>query len=74
MKKHQIILLIIISVFTVKSSYAQLLFIDTTFQIGTGAGSSVNKIDIQSTGKLIVSGEFQTFKGSTQKRIVRLVF
>ncbi len=73
MKKHQIILLIIIAVFTIKSSYAQLQFIDTTFQIGTGAGSSVNKIDIQSTGKLIVSGEFQTFKGVSHKRIVRLL-
>ncbi len=53
--------------------YAQLTHIDTTFNVGTGASNVVNKINIQSTGKIILSGDFQTFNGTSNKRIVRLL-
>ena len=48
--------------------------LDTTFttNIGTGANSSVNVIAIQSDGKILVSGLFTTWKGTTVGRIVRL--
>lgn len=51
---------------------AQLTHIDTNFFVGTGASNIINKVNIQSTGKIILSGDFQTFNGVSKKRIVRL--
>ena len=45
---------------------------DTTFDIGTGFGSGVNSIAIQSDGKILVGGAFTTFTGSTQNNLIRL--
>jgi uncharacterized delta-60 repeat protein len=45
---------------------------DTTFDIGSGFNSNVYTIDIQSDGKILVGGEFTTFIGSTQNRLIRL--
>jgi uncharacterized delta-60 repeat protein len=55
------------------TAFAQLTVIDTNFQIGSAANGTVNKIDIQKTGKIILSGDFQSFKGTSHKRIVRLL-
>lgn len=52
---------------------AQLTHIDSNFSIGTGASGIINRIDIQSSGKIILSGDFQTFNGTSNKRIVRLL-
>ncbi|MGW8185212.1 MAG: Ig-like domain-containing protein [Candidatus Moraniibacteriota bacterium] len=46
--------------------------LDTTFTVGTGAGSYVRTISIQSDGKIIVGGEFTSFSGVAKNRIVRL--
>lgn len=54
-------------------SNAQLTHLDTSFFVGTGASNVINKINIQSTGKIILSGDFQTFNGTSNKRIVRLL-
>jgi uncharacterized delta-60 repeat protein len=54
-------------------AFAQLTVIDTNFQIGTAANGTVNKVDIQKSGKIILSGDFQSFKGTSHKRIVRLL-
>lgn len=72
MKNPLNIILTILVFFVHTISYAQLSNVDTTFQIGTASSASVNKIDIQSTGKIILSGDFQTFNGVAKKRIVRL--
>jgi uncharacterized delta-60 repeat protein len=71
MKKllHFLIFLLFISNIT----NAQLTHIDTSFKVGTGASNVINKINIQSTGKIILSGDFQTFNGTSNKRIVRLL-
>ena len=46
---------------------------DTTFNIGTGFGAGgVFSIEIQSDGKILVGGNFTTYKGSTQNRLIRL--
>jgi uncharacterized delta-60 repeat protein len=45
---------------------------DTTFNVGTGFGSTVNNINVQSDGKIIVMGAFTTYSGSTSNRIARL--
>jgi uncharacterized delta-60 repeat protein len=48
---------------------------DTTFDIGSGFGgsfSSVETIAIQSDGKILVGGNFTTFSGSSQNRLIRL--
>jgi uncharacterized delta-60 repeat protein len=47
---------------------------DTAFttNTGTGAGSTVNSIAIQSDGKILIGGVFATFNGVTVNRIVRL--
>jgi uncharacterized delta-60 repeat protein len=47
--------------------------VDSTFDMGTGFNSDVTDIQIQSwDNKIILSGAFTTFKGSTANRIVRV--
>jgi len=45
---------------------------DTSFDIGTGFDNSVQSIAIQSDGKILVGGNFTTFTGTTQNRLLRL--
>lgn len=45
---------------------------DSTFNTGTGFNSTVLSIVIQPDGKIIVGGEFTSFNGFTENRIVRL--
>jgi len=45
---------------------------DTAFDVGTGFDSSVESINIESNGKIIVGGLFITYKGLTQNRLIRL--
>jgi len=46
--------------------------LDSSFVIGTGFDNTVNAIEIQTDGKILVGGNFTTYKGLTQNRIVRL--
>ncbi len=46
--------------------------IDNTFIIGAGFNNNVNSIVIQNDGKIIIGGEYTTYKGTTYNRIVRL--
>lgn len=48
------------------------LTIDDTFNIGSGFGSDVEAITIQSDGKILVGGNFTSFNGITTNRLVRL--
>lgn len=45
---------------------------DTSFNVGTGFNSTVYDLKLQSDGKVIVTGTFTTYSGSTRNRIVRL--
>jgi len=45
---------------------------DSTFNIGSGFNGGVVAIAIQSDGKILAGGEFTTFTGSTQNRLIRL--
>lgn len=45
---------------------------DSTFNIGSGFGSTVNALAIQNDGKILAGGAFTTFTGTTQNRIIRL--
>ena len=45
---------------------------DTSFDIGTGFGFRVYSVEIQSDGKILVGGQFSSFTGSTQNRLIRL--
>lgn len=45
---------------------------DTSFNIGTGFSSTVTSTAIQSDGKILVGGVFQSYNGVTENRIVRL--
>jgi uncharacterized delta-60 repeat protein len=45
---------------------------DTSFNLGAGFNSSLNNIDIQSDGKLIAIGNFTSYSGSANNRIVRI--
>jgi uncharacterized delta-60 repeat protein len=45
---------------------------DATFVTGTGFSSSVYSIATQSDGKILVGGLFNTYKGVTENRIIRL--
>ena len=46
--------------------------IDLTFNIGIGFDKHIYALAMQSDGKIIAGGTFLTFKGSSQKRIIRL--
>jgi uncharacterized delta-60 repeat protein len=46
--------------------------IDNTFSIGTGFDGTVNCITIQSDGKILVSGGFTSYNGTTSDRMIRL--
>ncbi|RAK23759.1 putative delta-60 repeat protein/predicted secreted protein (Por secretion system target) [Flavobacterium aquaticum] len=46
--------------------------LDTTFNTSTSASSTIKTVCVQSDGKLIIGGEFSTYKGVTVNRIVRL--
>jgi uncharacterized delta-60 repeat protein len=45
---------------------------DTTFNTGTGFNNIVYDLKLQSDGKVIVTGVFTTYSGSTRNRIARL--
>jgi uncharacterized delta-60 repeat protein len=45
---------------------------DTTFNLGTGFGGTVNAIAVQDDGKILVGGGFTTYQGTTRNRLVRL--
>jgi uncharacterized delta-60 repeat protein len=45
---------------------------DTTFNIGTGFNGFVRTVIQQSDGKLLVGGDFTTYSGSANNRIVRI--
>jgi len=45
---------------------------DATFITGTGFNSGANSITVQPDGKILVGGEFTTYKGVTENRIIRL--
>jgi uncharacterized delta-60 repeat protein len=46
--------------------------LDLTFSAGTGFNSTVNKIDTQSDGKILVAGAFTQYSGISTNKIVRL--
>ncbi len=46
--------------------------VDSSFAIGTAANSTVYAITIQSDGKILVGGSFNSFNGVTANRIIRL--
>ena len=46
--------------------------LDSTFAIGSGAGSLVEEVHIQQDGKIILGGSFTSFNGTTCGRIIRL--
>jgi uncharacterized delta-60 repeat protein len=46
--------------------------LDTTFNQGTGANSSISSVSIQSDGKIIIGGNFTTYNGTSRNKIARL--
>lgn len=46
--------------------------IDSTFNYGTGFDTVVITIKIQSDGKILAGGNFTSYKGATQNRLIRL--
>ncbi|MBE9575987.1 T9SS type A sorting domain-containing protein [Flavobacterium proteolyticum] len=45
---------------------------DASFNTGTGFNNSVSAIEIQNDGKILVGGNFTTYKGVTENRTIRL--
>ena len=45
---------------------------DTSFDIGSGFNGTVRSVVIQPDGKILVGGDFTTYKGLTQRRLIRL--
>ena len=45
---------------------------DSTFNVGVGFNEPVNAVGLQSDGKIIVGGEFTSYNGTPQNRIIRL--
>jgi uncharacterized delta-60 repeat protein/prepilin-type N-terminal cleavage/methylation domain-containing protein len=46
--------------------------LDTSFNFGTGFNNIVNKISVQSDGKILVGGSFTTYQGVANNYIIRL--
>jgi uncharacterized delta-60 repeat protein len=46
--------------------------LDNTFNTGTGFNGSVNSVDVQPDGKILVGGVFTSFNGTSTVRIARL--
>lgn len=46
--------------------------LDTSFAVGTGAGSSVFTIDVQADGKIIIGGNFNVYNGTPSGKIARV--
>lgn len=46
--------------------------IDTSFNSGIGFNSNVNSVHIQSDNKIIIGGEFTSYSGISENRIIRL--
>ena len=46
--------------------------LDATFTSGTGASNSVRSLAVHTDGKVMIGGWFETFNGTTRKRIARL--
>lgn len=46
--------------------------LDTTFDVGTGFNDDINSIVVQADGKIIAGGEFTSFRGIKEGRIIRL--
>lgn len=46
--------------------------LDTSFNPGTGANSSVYATAVQTDGKIIIAGDFTSYKGVTRNRVARL--
>jgi len=47
--------------------------IDTSFNIGTGFNDYINKLVLQTDGKIILGGVFTNYNGTTHNRIIRLM-
>ncbi len=47
--------------------------IDNTFNLGTGFNDYINKLVIQTDGKIILGGVFTNYNGTTHNRIIRLM-
>lgn len=46
--------------------------LDTTFSIGTGFNSSTERLLLQDDGKILVTGAFSSYNGTTRNRLARL--
>jgi uncharacterized delta-60 repeat protein len=46
--------------------------LDASFNPGIGANGTINKLTIQSDGKIIMSGQFTSYNGNAMNRIARL--
>lgn len=46
--------------------------LDASFTVGTGAGGTVNAVSIQSDDKILISGSFTSYAGTSRNRIARL--
>lgn len=46
--------------------------IDMTFTVGTGADAGIHALGIDSAGRLLIGGAFQTFNGSQKRGLARL--
>ena len=46
--------------------------LDATFNVGTGASSQISAAAFQPDGKILISGFFTTYNGTTRNRIARL--
>ncbi len=46
--------------------------LDTSFDPGAGADSTIQTLAIQSDGKIVIGGDFTTYNGTTRNRIARV--
>jgi uncharacterized delta-60 repeat protein len=47
--------------------------VDTSFEYGTGFNDTAELLEIQSDGKLVITGRFSTYNGSAANKLIRLI-
>ncbi|MFH1005436.1 MAG: delta-60 repeat domain-containing protein, partial [Bacteroidota bacterium] len=62
---------LIITALVVTSAMAQHCN-DNSFNIGTGANSTILTLAVQTDGKILIGGSFTSYNGTTRNRIARL--
>lgn len=65
--------LLVLLIFAIQPSFAQLWGVDPALVIGTGVNNTIRAMHVYPDGRILIAGHFTTYNGSSVGRIVRLM-